>query len=102
MRTLPTEEAGRKALSLGWTPGHLICMQGPFSEELNLALLHQLDIRVLVTKESGKAGGFWENGRAAQRAGGRTLVVGRPPQVPWGSVEVLWQKVCKRFMRNSR
>ena len=102
VRMLPTEEAVRKALSLRWTPGHLICMQGPFSEELNLALLHQLDIRVLVTKESGKAGGFWEKLCAAQKAGARTIVIGRPPQVPGDSFEVLWQKLCKRFMINSR
>ena len=67
---LPTEEAVRKALSFGWTPGHLICMQGPFSEELNLALLHQLDIRVLVTKESGKAGGFWGKALCGTEGGG--------------------------------
>lgn len=97
VRMLPTQEAVHLAGALGFAPGHLICMQGPFSEELNLALLHQFHIRVLVTKESGKAGGFWEKLRAAERADARTVVIGRPPQVPGYSFDALWRELCDRF-----
>lgn len=97
VRMLPTEEAVCKGSSLGFAPGHLICMQGPFSEELNLALFHQFQIQILVTKESGKAGGFWEKLRAAQKAGVRTVVIGRPPQVSGDSYMELWKKLCVRF-----
>ena len=72
-------------------------MQGPFSEELNLALFHQFQIQILVTKESGKAGGFWEKLRAAQKADVRTVVIGRPPQVSGDSYMELWKKLCVRF-----
>lgn len=97
VRILPTEEAIRQSLAIGFTPGHLICMQGPFSEELNLALIHQFHIQTLVTKESGRAGGFLEKLRAAKKAGAGAIVVGRPPQVPGDSLEVLWTKLCNRF-----
>lgn len=97
VRMLPTEEAICKGNSLGFAPGHLICMQGPFSEELNLALFHQFQIQILVTKESGKAGGFWEKLRAAQKACVRTVVIGRPPQVSGDSYMELWKKLCVRF-----
>ncbi|MFR5071008.1 MAG: precorrin-6A/cobalt-precorrin-6A reductase [Bianqueaceae bacterium] len=32
-------------------------MQGPFSQELNTAMLRQYDCRYLLTKNSGDAGG---------------------------------------------
>ncbi len=35
-------------------------MQGPFSREMNIALIHQFDIAWMVSKESGRAGGFWK------------------------------------------
>ena len=48
-------------------PGkQIIAMQGPFGTELNEALIRQYDIGVLVTKESGQAGGFPEKIRAAE------------------------------------
>ena len=38
---------------------HLLCMQG-ISQEMNIALIHQFDIAWMVSKESGRAGGFWK------------------------------------------
>jgi precorrin-6x reductase len=78
VRILPSQESLAQALELGYPPRHLIAMHGPFSEELNLALMHQLDIRVLVTKRSGSAGGFPEKVRAARQAGAALLVLSRP------------------------
>ena len=39
---------------LGFEGKNLIAMQGPFSEEMNRAMLRQYDCRYLVTKDSGK------------------------------------------------
>lgn len=36
-------------------------MKGPFSEEMNYAMLRETNARILLTKESGAAGGFPEN-----------------------------------------
>ena len=50
---------------LGFEGKNLIAMQGPFSEEMNAAMLKQYECRYLVTKDSGKAGGFLEKMQAA-------------------------------------
>ena len=53
----------------GFEGKHLIGMQGPFSMELNAAMLRQYDCRYLVTKDTGKAGGFQEKIDAALMCG---------------------------------
>lgn len=64
--------------SLGVTGKHLIGMQGPFSKELNEAMLRQFDCRYLVTKDTGKAGGFQEKIDAAHSFGATPVIIGRP------------------------
>lgn len=78
VRVLSTREAVEESVSLGFEGRHLIAMQGPFSEEMNLALLHQTGADYFVTKESGRAGGYDEKVSAAQKAGAVLVVVGRP------------------------
>ena len=77
-RILASKESLEEADRLGFQGSHLICMQGPFSEELNTAMLRAVGARYLVTKESGTAGGFPEKARAAENAGAVLVVVGRP------------------------
>ena len=79
-RLLPLPEALENALSLGFPGAHLICMQGPFSQAMNAALLRDLRIRYLVTKDTGTAGGFPEKISAAQSCGVTTVVIRRPLQ----------------------
>lgn len=75
-RVLSTKAAVEESVRLGFEGKHLIAMQGPFSEEMNLALLHQTRARYFVTKESGKAGGFEEKLKAAKKAGAVLIVIG--------------------------
>lgn len=77
-RVLPTEESLVVCEAAGIPKRNIIAMQGPFSKELNLALLRQFDIRFLVTKDSGAAGGFGEKTAAAAEAGVKLLVICRP------------------------
>lgn len=77
-RVLSLPEVVKSCAELGFTGKHLICMQGPFSAEMNTAMLRQFSIRYLVTKESGKNGGFPEKVQAAKKAGATLVVVGRP------------------------
>lgn len=79
-RVLSTPEAVQASARLGFAGKHLICMQGPFDEELNTAMLRQFRARWLVTKESGAAGGFTEKIAAAQKAGAGIVLIGRPVQ----------------------
>ena len=53
-------------------------MQGPFSMELNQAMLAQYQCKYLVTKDSGKAGGFLEKIQAAEACGATVVIIGRP------------------------
>lgn len=62
----------------GFEGKHLIGMQGPFSMELNAAMLRQFDCKYLVTKDTGKAGGFQEKIDAALSCGTVPVIIGRP------------------------
>lgn len=62
----------------GFEGRHLIGMQGPFSRELNRAMLRQYECRFLVTKDGGQAGGFLEKMEAARDCGVQAIVIGRP------------------------
>ncbi|MCI7301750.1 MAG: precorrin-6A reductase [Clostridiales Family XIII bacterium] len=86
-RILPTPEMVAKAFSLGFDAAHLICMQGPFSYESNLAMLRQIKADYLVTKESGAAGGFAEKLAAAEEAGAGVIIIGRPQREEGISLE---------------
>ena len=77
-RVLSTVESVQKCAALGFEGRNLICAQGPFSEEMNVAMLKQVDARFMVTKDSGDAGGFVEKVRAARRAGATLVVINRP------------------------
>ena len=80
VRILPGEANRALALEAGICPVHIIAGVGPYSEEENLRIIHRYGIRVLVTKESGRQGGYEEKIRAASRAGAVSIVIRRPAQ----------------------
>ena len=63
---------------LGVEGKHLIGMQGPFSTEINEAMLRQYQCSYLVTKDTGLAGGFPEKMEACRRLGVIPVIIGRP------------------------
>lgn len=79
-RVLSVGDVAVKCEELGIRGRHLICMQGPFSVEMNLAMLREYKISYLVTKESGIAGGYPEKCEAAAMAGVGLVAIGRPQQ----------------------
>ena len=58
--------------------GNIIALQGPFTRELNEALMRRFDIGYLVTKDGGAPGGFGEKAQAARNVGARLVVIRRP------------------------
>lgn len=96
-RVLSTGEVALACETLGFRGRNLICMQGPFSEELNTAMLKQFDCRYLVTKETGKAGGFEEKIRAAQKAGAKVILVGRPEEQKGDSYDGVLGRLKERL-----
>ena len=92
-RVLSTEESVAQSRALGFEGRRLIAMQGPFSEELNLAMLRELRARWLVTKASGAAGGFQEKLAAARRAGAGVVVIRRPREETGLSLRALAERL---------
>lgn len=77
LRILPLPSSLERALSLGYDPAHMICMQGPFSADLNAAMFAQTQAAYVVTKDSGQTGGYDEKEDGARRAGAVLIVVKR-------------------------
>ncbi len=76
-RVLPSAEVILQCKEYGLEGKHLICMQGPFSAEMNKAFLLQTEASFLVTKESGKTGGFPEKLEGAKGTKAKVIVIGR-------------------------
>jgi len=90
-RVLPMTEVLKSCFDLGFSGKQILCMQGPFSLEFNIALIHQINAHYLVTKDSGEAGGFLEKYEAAQRTGATLLVIGRS----WDEEGISLEQVLK-------
>jgi precorrin-6x reductase len=74
-RILPSADSIEKCIAAGIARKQIIAMEGPFSLELNIALINQFKIQCLVTKNSGRAGGFMEKIEACQKTGITAIVV---------------------------
>lgn len=96
-RVLPMEESLHLCQKAGLKPSHIIAMQGPFSREMNVAMLKSIGAKTLVTKDSGTKGGFAEKIEAAKDAGAKTVIIGRPPQVSGKSYPEVLEYLCQRF-----
>ena len=78
LRILPSEDGLRSCIAAGIPAKHIICMQGPFSAELNTAMFRASGAEMLLTKDTGMAGGFPEKLAAAKQCGMKVLVIRRP------------------------
>ncbi|MES0338006.1 MAG: precorrin-6A reductase [Candidatus Magnetobacterium sp. LHC-1] len=75
VRVLPFEQSFKSCSDAGVKSQNIIAMHGPFSYEINTALIRQYSIDCIVTKKSGKEGGFYEKLRAAVDCGISIVVV---------------------------
>lgn len=92
-RVLPSAEVVEQCRKLGISGQHLICMQGPFSEELNTAVMRQTEARWMVTKETGKNGGYSEKLKAARAAGASVIVIRREKETEGLSLEEVKERL---------
>lgn len=77
LRMLPSPEGMKHCLDLGYPMKNLCGMQGPFSEEFNIAQFREIEAKILVTKESGNIGGFMEKVEAAKKCNMELVVLSR-------------------------
>lgn len=78
IRVLPTSGVVKKCENLGYKVRHILALQGPFSVELNYAIMVEYNIGFVVTKDSGDIGGIAEKVAAARKAGAKILYIRRP------------------------
>jgi len=78
LRILPFEESLSLVRGAGFPAKHIICMQGPFSTELNAAMFRTAGASILLTKDSGPAGGLAEKLEAARQCGMTVALLARP------------------------
>ena len=96
-RVLPMEESLRLCQDAGIKSAHILAMQGPFSKEMNVAMLKSVNAKYMVTKDSGSKGGFDEKIAAAREAGAKLVVIGRPPQKDGLSFDETLSLLCQQF-----
>lgn len=77
-RVLPVISSIEKCDALGIDGEHIIAMQGVFSKEFNKELMKELNIEVILTKESGAVGGVPSKIEAAYELGIDVILVNRP------------------------
>lgn len=84
VRVLPEESSLEACRAAGIPEDRIIAARGPFSLEENLDVIRRFAVGVLVTKDSGQAGGVREKMEAARREGCAVVVVQRPatPSAP--------------------
>jgi len=80
VRILPMESSLKRAIELGYSNKNIICMQGPFSEELNIAMINSVGAKFLITKESAVSGGFNEKVNACNKTYSKCLVLNKPDE----------------------
>ena len=97
VRMTPEPALIRRAIELGIPRDHILAMQGPFSEEFNIALWRDQRIDCVVTKDSGEPGGYGAKARAAAALRIPLLVVKRP-RVRYPNVAMTFEAVGE-FLR---
>lgn len=102
LRVLSLPDVVKQCKELGFQGKNLICMQGPFSEELNIAMLRQWNCKYLVTKMSGATGGFQEKIDAARTCGCIPVIIGRPLKESGMSVNKCKRVLCQKFSLKSQ
>ncbi len=99
-RVLPTSSVIAECEALGFSAGHIIAMQGPFSEAMNEEMISMTRASLIVTKDGGDAGGMKEKLKAAQKSAVRVIVIGRPKDDGHSVKEaVLW---ARRILNSGR
>ncbi len=77
-RILPKWDMVKRCEDVGILPKNIIAMQGPFSKNMNRAMIEQYDIKYLVTKQAGDTGGEKEKIESADEMGVEVIFLTRP------------------------
>ncbi|MCT4687764.1 precorrin-6A reductase [Vallitalea sp.] len=78
IRVLPQSGNIEKLERLHVLPDQIIAMKGPFSKELNVAIMNSINCKIMVTKESGSRGMIQEKLQGADECNVKVIIIGRP------------------------
>ena len=95
VRVLPGQDNIALCEAAGICGKQIIAMLGPFSTEMNTALINQFSIKYLVTKASGEHSGFAEKLEAARNCGIEAFVIGMQAE----DKGLSYDEVLKRILR---
>lgn len=88
VRLLPADGVAERCKSLGYLPHNLIFEKGPFTVEQNIEHIRRSGAEILVTKESGAAGGFPEKAEAAEYCSIQLVTLRRPAEEGYSLAQV--------------
>lgn len=104
VRVLPGIESLMLCMDQGIQGKQILALQGPFTTEMNEAMIRQYQINCLVTKASGRTGGYPEKLEAAKKVGIPVFVVGRPAQGEGYSFNEICEKleiICAKKIKRT-
>lgn len=104
VRVLPGMESLALCMEQGILGKQILALQGPFTAEMNEAMLRQYQIKCLVTKKSGKAGGYEEKLAAAKKLEIPVFVVGKKTEQEGDSFCEVCQKleaICQKKIKQT-
>lgn len=96
-RVLPVVSSIKACEDAGIPHKNIIAVQGPFSQALNAAVIRDYEINVMITKDSGAAGGFPEKISAAAECRIPVIVIMRPEEEGLSFDEIL--AACREKMK---
>ncbi len=102
VRVLPSADSIRICDECGIPVSHIIAMQGPFSQEMNEAVLHSIKASYLLTKESGEAGGYEQKLAAAASCNVIPVVIRNPEAAGTGEQVYSFDELAERFCGTDR
>lgn len=94
-RVLPTEESVGLCLDAGFEKNRIIAAKPPFSKKENERIIEEKNIKYLVTKHTGKNGGFLEKVEAACEKGAECVIINRPTEEKGFTVEEVKKEILK-------
>lgn len=100
-RVLPFSRVIEACESMGIPGNRILALQGPFSVEMNQAMIRHANASWLVTKEAGTAGGFEEKLEAAERTGTGIIIIGRPVREEGEELEEAKKKILEVMKQDS-
>ena len=96
-RILPSHESLAACEAAGIPHRNIIAMQGPFSQQMNEAVIRQFHIAWVVTKDGGSTGGFPEKAAAARSTGAGLVVIRRQEETGDSFEDIV--RGCEEMMR---